>query len=88
MAEASLRVAPGMALEIELRNIGWVAGTVAWVQDNRFGVAFTEEIDTKAARAHPDQPADWETHYAHKATAASVREMNIARLRQSNFRKI
>jgi hypothetical protein len=27
-----------------------IAGTVAWVQDNRFGVAFDEEIDSQLAR--------------------------------------
>jgi hypothetical protein len=36
---------------VALRNIGWVDGTVAWTQDNRFGIAFVEEIDPKLARA-------------------------------------
>ena len=36
--------------EVELRNIGRVEGTVAWMQDNRFGIAFVEEIDPKLAR--------------------------------------
>jgi hypothetical protein len=34
-----------------LRNIGWVGGSVAWKQDDRFGIAFLEEIDPKVARA-------------------------------------
>ncbi|MEL7445409.1 MAG: PilZ domain-containing protein [Pseudomonadota bacterium] len=50
MGEASLRVKRGNRLDIELRNIGNVAGTVAWVQDNRFGIAFDEEIDSQLAR--------------------------------------
>lgn len=58
MAEGELKVAPGTAVQVELRNIGWVDGTVAWKQDGRFGVAFAEEIDPKLARApvggHPD----------------------------------
>ena len=29
---------------------GWVEGTVAWKQDNRFGIAFVDEIDPKLAR--------------------------------------
>jgi hypothetical protein len=51
MAEGELRVTQGAAVQIELRNIGWIAGTVAWKADGRFGVAFAEEIDPKLARA-------------------------------------
>ena len=51
MGEGSLRVKRGNRLQIELRNVGEVAGSVAWVQDNRFGIAFDEEIDSTAARA-------------------------------------
>lgn len=45
MGEGSVKVVCGTRLTINLRNIGPVAGSVAWVQDNRFGVAFDEEID-------------------------------------------
>lgn len=51
MAEGQMRVTPGTTIEINLRNIGWIAGAVAWVQDNRFGIAFAEQIDPKLARA-------------------------------------
>lgn len=50
MGEGQLRVQRGHRLTIELRNIGVVGGTVAWVQDNRFGIAFDEEIDSQKAR--------------------------------------
>lgn len=50
MGEGQLRVQRGHRLMIELRNIGVVGGTVAWVQDNRFGVAFDEDIDSQKAR--------------------------------------
>lgn len=50
MGEGNLRVQRGHRLTIELRNLGTVNGTVAWVQDNRFGVAFDEEIDSQKAR--------------------------------------
>ena len=50
MGEGQLRVQRGHRLTIELRNIGAVNGTVAWVQDNRFGIAFDEEIDSQKAR--------------------------------------
>lgn len=51
MAEGRAHVVPGMPLEIEIRNIGWVEGTVAWVQDDRFGIAFLHEIDPHVVRA-------------------------------------
>lgn len=50
MGEGNLRVQRGNRLAIELRNIGEVAGSVAWVQDNRFGIAFDEKIDSQYAR--------------------------------------
>lgn len=52
MAESSdVSAAQGDRLEIELRNVGTIKGSVAWVQDNRFGVAFETEIDPKIVRA-------------------------------------
>jgi hypothetical protein len=51
MGEGPVRVMRGAQVEINIRNIGWVEGSVAWVQDDRFGVAFREEIDPKVARA-------------------------------------
>lgn len=50
MAEANLRVMRGQLLSIRLRNIGLVEGSVAWVQGNRFGVAFRHEVDARLAR--------------------------------------
>ncbi|HET9629555.1 MAG TPA: PilZ domain-containing protein, partial [Novosphingobium sp.] len=40
MAEGSVKVTRGERVEVNLRNVGWVEGSVAWVQDSRFGVAF------------------------------------------------
>lgn len=51
MAEATCRVQRGQMVWVNLRNLGWTEGSVAWVQDNRFGVAFREEIDPRLARA-------------------------------------
>lgn len=50
MGEGNLRMQRGHRLTIELRNIGVINGTVAWVQDSRFGIAFDEEIDSQKAR--------------------------------------
>ena len=51
MAEGEVKVIRGALVDVELRNIGWIEGTVAWKQDNRFGIAFVDEIDPKLARA-------------------------------------
>jgi hypothetical protein len=51
MGEGTARVTRGTKVRVNLRNIGWTRGAVAWVQDNRFGVAFDEEIDPRDARA-------------------------------------
>ena len=46
-----IAVSRGDRVTVELRNVGAVKGTVAWVQGSRFGVAFDHEIDPKLARA-------------------------------------
>lgn len=51
MAEGPMKVLRGTNVEVNLRNIGWVEGVVAWIQDNRFGIAFIEDVDPKLARA-------------------------------------
>lgn len=56
MAEAPLKVARGIPVSVELRNIGWVDGAVAWKQDSRFGIAFVDEIDPVAVRGTPVVP--------------------------------
>jgi hypothetical protein len=50
MGEGVVRVMRGAFVSVNIRNIGWVDGSVAWVQDNRFGVAFRDDIDPKLAR--------------------------------------
>jgi len=51
MAEGTVRVTSGAGVEVNLRSLGWVEGRVAWIQDNRFGIAFLEEIDPRVVRA-------------------------------------
>lgn len=50
MAEGPVRVLRGTPLKINIRNIGWIDGVVAWIQDNRFGIAFLDEIDPQLVR--------------------------------------
>ncbi|MBH0114757.1 PilZ domain-containing protein [Novosphingobium sp. YJ-S2-02] len=51
MGEGPVRVVRGAVVEVNIRNLGWVEGSIAWVQESRFGVAFHEDIDPKLARA-------------------------------------
>ncbi|MFT4056586.1 MAG: PilZ domain-containing protein [Novosphingobium sp.] len=55
MGEGTVRVVRGTVVSVNIRNIGWVEGSVAWVQENRFGVAFREDIDPRLARAQASQ---------------------------------
>lgn len=50
MADGDVAVDHGAKISVELRNIGRVNGVVAWVEDRRFGIAFSEEIDPKLVR--------------------------------------
>lgn len=50
MGEGQVRVVRGASVSVNIRNLGWVVGSIAWVQDNRFGVAFRDEIDPQRAR--------------------------------------
>lgn len=51
MADGGPLVQRGVLVWVNLRNIGWVEGSVAWVQDSRYGIAFRHDIDPKQARA-------------------------------------
>lgn len=50
MGEGDVRVLRGSVVEVNIRNIGWVKGSIAWIQESRFGVAFLEPIDARVAR--------------------------------------
>jgi hypothetical protein len=58
MGEGAVHVVRGAIVSVNIRNVGWVDGSVAWVQDNRFGVAFRDDIDPKLARAPVSNVAD------------------------------
>jgi len=50
MGEGPVQVSRGAAVSVNIRNIGWVDGTVAWVHQSRFGIAFRDEIDPAIVR--------------------------------------
>jgi hypothetical protein len=66
MAEGVVPVSRGQAVAVELRNIGWVNGSVAWKQDDRFGIAFQAEIDPRLARAPLTNAAPSPISQAHR----------------------
>jgi hypothetical protein len=85
MAEGDVKVMRGSLVSVELRNVGWVEGSVAWKQDNRFGIAFVDEVDPLVVRA-PAQAGDTAEYDAPRFTrthsALSFSEPNPARLRK------
>ena len=83
MGEGSLRVRRGDRVEVQLRNIGKICGSVAWVQDDRFGIAFDEEIDSQRARrpAGSSASASSDTVYSHAHRAPTLPD-------QGAFRKV
>lgn len=83
MAEGEVRVTRGSLVAVELRNIGWVDGSVAWRQDNRFGIAFIEEIDPKLARAAGPAGEGEQNHTAPTfARSAPPAAADVSRLRK------
>lgn len=81
MAEAAVQVPRGEKVELKLRNIGWIRGTVAWVAEGRIGIAFEHPIDPKLARkpvgnVQPDLP-----HYLNKLNKKQERsKRNLRRI--------
>lgn len=49
MGEGGVHVSRSDRISIELRDIGQLTGTIAWVHGRRFGVAFDEDIDAERA---------------------------------------
>lgn len=81
MGEGVVRIVRGTPVQVNIRNIGWIPGSIAWVQDNRFGVAFGVEIDPKLARvsvgaAEDSTPRFVRTHEAlYSPDSSSIRKI-------------
>ncbi|WP_298305915.1 PilZ domain-containing protein [uncultured Erythrobacter sp.] len=85
MGEGTIKINRGNRVEVELRTVGKVMGSVAWVQDQRFGIAFDEEIDSQSARA----PSSSDGHeaersgslsYAHRAPSTPPSSDNLRKI--------
>ncbi|MCX7676361.1 MAG: PilZ domain-containing protein [Alteraurantiacibacter sp.] len=82
MAEGAVRVQRGQLVSVELRNIGWVSGSVAWVQDERFGIAFIDEIDPARVRAPVTASAESPVSKLHKPLFSAKYQIDPSRLRK------
>jgi hypothetical protein len=85
MGEGTIKISRGNRVDVELRNVGTVKGTVAWVQDQRFGVAFDEEIDSQTARApsnlsEQDAAFSGDVSYAHRAPSTPSTSANLRKI--------
>jgi hypothetical protein len=86
MAEGEAKVMRGSLVMVELRNVGWVEGSVAWKQDNRFGIAFVNEIDPSIVRGSggPQAPDFDAPRYTRNHVAVPITQQGD----QSKLRKI
>ncbi|MFC4291628.1 PilZ domain-containing protein [Sphingorhabdus arenilitoris] len=82
MAEAPVRVTRGEKAEVNLRNIGWISGSVAWVTEGRIGIAFDHPIDPKAARKPTGSNQADKPLYLKKLDEASKIKTDPSRLRR------
>ena len=85
MAEGEAKVVRGSLVGVELRNIGWVEGSVAWKQDTRFGIAFVDEIDPAVVRAPggASGQAEFEIpRYTRNHQAVPASQQELGRLRK------
>lgn len=75
MAEGEGAPAKGTQVSLELRNLGWIEGRVAWAQDNRFGILFAQEIDPARVRQPVSEPAVPTTPVLRRPLALLLREI-------------
>jgi len=87
MAEGDSRVVRGSLVAVELRNIGWVEGSVAWKQDNRFGIAFVDEIDPGVVRAPATATAS-EPEFEIPRYTRNHQAVPLSQAEQNRLRKI
>lgn len=62
LAEANIVVAQGAAVEIELKNVGPVAGRIVWAGEGKFGIAFDRPVDPQAVRRQIVSKSDLPPH--------------------------
>jgi hypothetical protein len=58
MAECAVIPRHGELVLVELKGLGWMPGTVCWVQDHRFGIALSRDIDPRSVLRLPPHRRD------------------------------
>lgn len=53
MADCDAELVKGQSVILDLRGLGDVSGHIAWVRDDRIGVAFDSPVDPWLVRNHP-----------------------------------
>ena len=81
MAEGAVGAERGLPVAVQIRNIGWVEGTIAWVQGDRCGIAFADDIDPMIARA-PVAPSNdaFTPRYVKPPIDFAGRERNLRKI--------
>lgn len=51
MGSGNMAVTRGERVTVHIRGIEPIAGMIAWVQDDRFGVGFEDEVDSERIKA-------------------------------------
>jgi hypothetical protein len=80
MGEGPVSVVRGTAVSVNLGNLGWIEGSVAWVQENRFGVAFHDEIDPGSVGAPDGSKAGADLSLAHQAPKAPGKRAGLPKV--------
>jgi hypothetical protein len=82
MAEASVQTTRGAVVEVQLKNLGWITGKVAWIAESRFGIAFDYPIDPKSARQSVGSGAIDESvpHYLRKLNHVAATKPPVRRV--------
>ncbi|MBJ7439959.1 MAG: PilZ domain-containing protein [Sphingopyxis sp.] len=62
LAEATVPVEQGAAVDIVLNNVGSVPGRVVWAGEGKFGIAFDHQIDPQAVRRQVVKQSDLPPH--------------------------
>ena len=80
MIDGSLMLDTGRRVTVTLKNIGTIAGQVAWVQGNRTGITFDRTIDSKLARSTPNASDKEAPRYARPAVTPLGAEWSVRRV--------
>ncbi len=62
LAEAKLQIDQGVAVQIDLKNVGPVTGRVVWAGEGKFGIAFDRPVDPQAVRRQVVSQSDLPPH--------------------------